>query len=211
MVEKDLDRSQVKLEQILAAAQKRFGHYGLSKTAMIDIANDIGMSKASLYYYYKDKESIFTAVMEKEQDLFLQEMKKIIHGSAKAEKKLTQYVNLRSGLLKKMLTLGKFSYGSFLEFKPQITCLMQDFNKEEKRMIASIIGDGVIKKEFTVDSVQKHADFFIDTLLSIRKAIIAEHSEGDTLEFSPKKYQKLKDQSNMFASIFIKGIAALAD
>lgn len=208
MVEKESDRSQVKLEQILTAAQKRFGHYGLSKTAMIDIANDIGMSKASLYYYFKDKESIFTAVIEKEQIHFVQEMKKIIQSSGKAEWMLKEYVNLRIGVLEKMLALGKFSYGSFLEIKPQIGCVLQEFKKEEINMIADILTSGIQRKEFMIDDVNKHAEFFIDTLLSIRKAIISEHKDGDTIEFSPMKYQKLKDQSNMFAAIFIKGITA---
>ncbi|MFZ1678103.1 MAG: TetR/AcrR family transcriptional regulator [Saprospiraceae bacterium] len=208
MVEKESDRSQVKLEQILAAAQKRFSHYGLSKTAMVDIAGDIGMSKASLYYYFKDKESIFTAVIEKEHILFVQEMKKIIQSSGKAEWMLNEYVNLRIGVLEKMLALGKFSYGSFLEIKPQIGCLLQEFKKEEINMIAEILASGIQRKEFSMDDVNKHAEFFIDTLLSIRKAIISEHKDGDTVEFSSTKYQKLKEQSNMFTTIFIKGITA---
>ncbi len=208
MVEKESDRSQVKLEQILAAAQKRFGHYGLSKTAMIDIANDIGMSKASLYYYFKDKETIFTAVIEKEQNLFVQEMKKIIQSSGKAEWMLHEYVNLRIGVLEKMLALGKFTYGSFLEIKPQIGCLVQEFKKEEINMIAEILASGIERKEFSIDDVNKHAEFFIDTLFSIRKAIISELKDGDTVEFSSTKYQRLKEQSNMFTAIFIKGITA---
>ncbi|MEP6792800.1 MAG: TetR/AcrR family transcriptional regulator [Saprospiraceae bacterium] len=208
MVEKESDRSHVKLEQILTAAQKRFSHYGLAKTAMVDIASDIGMSKASLYYYFKDKETIFTAVIEKEQILFVQEMKKIIHSSENAGFVLNEYVNLRIAVLEKMLALGKFSYGSFLEIKPQIGCVLQEFKKEEINMISEILTSGIQRNEFSLDDVTKHAEFFIDTLLSIRKTIISEHTDSDTLEFSPKKYQKLKDQSKMFASIFIKGISS---
>ncbi|HZV71498.1 MAG TPA: TetR/AcrR family transcriptional regulator [Saprospiraceae bacterium] len=208
MVEKETDRSQIKLEQILTAAQKRFGHYGLSKTAMNDIANDIGMSKASLYYYFKDKESIFIAVLEKEHIHFIEAMHKMIKTSVKAETMLIEYVSMRTAVLEKMMALGKFSYDGLLAFKPQISSLLQQFKKEETSLIYNILEFGVRNKEFSMDSIQEHATFFIDTLLSIRKAVIAEHAEGDTIEFSPRKYQKLKDQSNMFASIFIKGISA---
>jgi len=210
MVEKETDRSQIKLEQILAAAQKRFSHYGLSKTAMIDIANDIGMSKASLYYYFKDKESIFIAVLEKEHIHFIKEMNKMIKTSGKAETMLIEYVRMRTAVLEKMMALGKFSYDGLLAFKPQISSLLQQFKKEETSLIYDILAFGLRNNEFSMDPIQKHAEFFIDTLLSIRKAVIAEHAEGDTIEFSPGKYQKLKDQSNMFASIFIKGISAEA-
>ena len=51
-----------KLSKVLDAAQKRFARFGLSKTTMNDIADDLGVSKASLYYYFPDKESIFKKV-----------------------------------------------------------------------------------------------------------------------------------------------------
>ena len=41
-----------KLEAILNAAQRMFGQYGLTKTTMTDIAKEVGMGKASLYYYF---------------------------------------------------------------------------------------------------------------------------------------------------------------
>ena len=59
-----------KIGSILSAAQKRFGLYGLEKTSMKEIAADLGMSKASLYYYFPDKEGLFKAVVEMEQEEF---------------------------------------------------------------------------------------------------------------------------------------------
>ena len=53
-----------KIALILSASQKRFGRYGLSKTTMNEIAADVNMSKASLYYYFKNKEDIFKAVLD---------------------------------------------------------------------------------------------------------------------------------------------------
>ena len=48
-----------KVSVIKKAARKRFRHYGLTKTTMNDIAADIGMSKASLYYYFLIKKICF--------------------------------------------------------------------------------------------------------------------------------------------------------
>ena len=56
-----------KISNILSAAQKRFGLYGLEKTTMKEIASDLGVSKASLYYYFPDKESLLKAVVELNQ------------------------------------------------------------------------------------------------------------------------------------------------
>ncbi len=205
----ETEHSSVKLEQILSAAQERFGHYGLSKTTMNDIADVIGMSKASLYYYFKDKESVFIAVAEKEQEYFVQEMKKIIHSSFKAEFMLLGYVDLRIKLLKKLLTLGKFSYGNYLEVKPLLNLLMQKFRKEEMNMVADIIKIGVEKKEFSVENIKNYAELFLDILRGLRQeATISKYTESGIVAIPPKEYQKLRQKTQMFTGLFIKGISA---
>ncbi|MGI8637960.1 MAG: TetR/AcrR family transcriptional regulator, partial [Segetibacter sp.] len=39
-----------KRDVIIQAAQKRFSHFGVDKTTMNEIADDLSISKASLYY-----------------------------------------------------------------------------------------------------------------------------------------------------------------
>ena len=51
-------------DQILSAASQLFiqqGYYGLS---MREIAEAVGVTKAALYYHFKDKESLFLAILE---------------------------------------------------------------------------------------------------------------------------------------------------
>ncbi len=64
-----------KEQLILEAAQKRFGMYGIEKTSMREIADDLKLSKASLYYYFPDKESLYRAVIEKEQGEFIERIR----------------------------------------------------------------------------------------------------------------------------------------
>lgn len=201
------EHSGVKQDQIIIAAQKRFGHFGLSKTTMNDIADDIGMSKASLYYYYKDKESIFIAVAEKELEYFIQEMNKIISSSLTTKNMLLGYVDLRIKLLKKLLTLGKFSSGNYSEVKPLLSALMQKFRKEEMNGIAGIIKIGIERKEFCAEEINKYAEFFIDTLRGLRQSIFSGLTETGHNMISPQKYQKLKQQTHLLTEFFIKGIS----
>src|SRR5690606_35027667 len=51
-----------KKEKIIEVALKRFSHFGIEKTTMNDIADDLNISKASLYYYFPDKNSLFLEV-----------------------------------------------------------------------------------------------------------------------------------------------------
>jgi len=63
----DKKPSNDKEELILNAAQRRFASYGYSKVTMDEIAEDVGMAKASLYYYFPTKEVIFRSIVLHEQ------------------------------------------------------------------------------------------------------------------------------------------------
>lgn len=52
-----------KQEAIIEAAIKRFAHFGVAKTTMTEIATDLSLSKASLYYYFPDKLNLYAAVL----------------------------------------------------------------------------------------------------------------------------------------------------
>src|SRR5688572_33453931 len=94
-----------KVTVILEAARKRFAHYGLTTTTMNEIAADIGMSKASLYYYFPDKENLFVAVIEQDFDEFVKTIDApLISKPSKASFKLKKYIHMRNQLLNKLLT-----------------------------------------------------------------------------------------------------------
>ncbi|SFS36756.1 TetR/AcrR family transcriptional regulator [Sphingobacterium wenxiniae] len=52
-----------KKEQIIQAALKRFAHYGFHKTTMSEVAGDLSITKANLYYYYPDKDALIRDVL----------------------------------------------------------------------------------------------------------------------------------------------------
>ncbi|HLQ98742.1 MAG TPA: TetR/AcrR family transcriptional regulator [Sphingobacterium sp.] len=51
-----------KKTQIIEVALSRFSYYGFAKTTMNEIAEDVHISKANLYYYYSDKFSLIKDV-----------------------------------------------------------------------------------------------------------------------------------------------------
>ncbi len=53
-----------KKEQIVRIALKRFSHYGFNKTSMNEIAMDLNITKANLYYYYPDKNALIKDVLD---------------------------------------------------------------------------------------------------------------------------------------------------
>lgn len=75
----DLIKEEQTRREIITGAQELFQKYGIDKTTMDDIADAVGKGKSSLYYYYKSKEEVFYAVVNKEKD----EIMKSIHDAIK--------------------------------------------------------------------------------------------------------------------------------
>lgn len=50
-------------EEIIKVALNRFCHYGFSKTTMNEVAEDLHITKANLYYYYQDKTALIVDVI----------------------------------------------------------------------------------------------------------------------------------------------------
>jgi AcrR family transcriptional regulator len=50
--------------RILAAAERRFKHYGFAKTTIVDIAGDCAMSHANVYRFFRSKTELVDAIAE---------------------------------------------------------------------------------------------------------------------------------------------------
>lgn len=59
-------------EKIQQAAFKCVARFGFEKTTLDDIAKEVGLNKASLYYYYKNKEEIFLEITTTSTRQFLE-------------------------------------------------------------------------------------------------------------------------------------------
>ncbi|MCB0013808.1 MAG: helix-turn-helix transcriptional regulator, partial [Anaerolineales bacterium] len=50
--------------EILAAALQAFSENGYDKTSIDDVVRATGLSKGTIYWYFKNKQALFTALME---------------------------------------------------------------------------------------------------------------------------------------------------
>src|ERR1035437_8317460 len=96
-----------KEQLIIEVAQKRFGLYGIEKTAMREIADDIKLSKASLYYYFPDKESLYKAVVEKEQNEFLARITEKMLNLQSSDQLLREYAVARLLYFRSLLNISR--------------------------------------------------------------------------------------------------------
>lgn len=135
-------------EQIIEAAREVFRQYGFRKSTMDEIAARVGKQKGALYYYFPGKEELFKAILEKEADLFRQELVKAYSSFRKASDKLRAYVKAR---MLKMRQLANYyeaiknDYFSHLSF---INEVRSRFESDETALIQSFIYEGIVNGEF---------------------------------------------------------------
>ena len=188
--------------RIVEAAQKRFANFGLEKTTMNEIAEDLGMSKASLYYYFPDKESIFKEVVLKEQSDFCTQMDAVIKSDKDIHLLLKDYIEKRTKYLKTLLNLGKLRYEAFRASKPLFIELGKIFQEHEKKLIKAILQHALKKNEILNIDIDKYSGFFVHTLKAIRlyeldRKELWEKGSIDT---------EIKSSHLFFTDIFLKSI-----
>lgn len=78
--------------EIFAAALKLFRAKGYHGASMQDLAEAVGMQKASLYYYFKSKEDLLVLVCERATSAFTQELAAIVASDLSATEKLRRAI-----------------------------------------------------------------------------------------------------------------------
>lgn len=200
---KKLGEDADKIATIMEAAQKRFGHYGLSKTTMTEIAEDIGMSKASLYYYFPDKEAIFKAVIKREQDQFVAQVEKMMAKEKPAAQHLLDYAKKRHLYFKDLLNLAKLRSDSLKQVKPIFHELHDAFEAKEIAFIKAILKRGTDTQEFKKLDLKYHAELF-NSMTSGLRSVMLKKKEIELLDGND--YALLEKHTISLTTIFINGI-----
>jgi AcrR family transcriptional regulator len=197
-----IDKSK-KLELIIEASQKRFGLFGIEKTSMREIADDLKLSKASLYYYFPDKESLYKAVVEKEQSEFIAKISERIFNYHEPEQLLLEYVNARLSYFRTLLNLSRLRLETYSGLKPGFIEAINTFREKEKDIIKKIFEKGIGSGTFSIDDTDQMASLFLDLLKGLRINLI---NEKKTLFVEEEEYELLLEKTISFTKVFIRAM-----
>jgi AcrR family transcriptional regulator len=199
---KGIDKSR-KLQIIIEASQKRFGLFGVEKTSMREIADDLKLSKASLYYYFPDKESLYKAVVEKEQNEFIAKISERIFNFHEPEQLLLEYVNARLSYFRTLLNLSRLRLETYSGLKPGFIETINIFREKEKDIIKKIFEKGITSGTFSIDDTDQMASLFLDLLKGLRIMLI---NEKKTLFVEEEEYELLLEKTISFTKVFIRAM-----
>ncbi|WP_088653470.1 TetR/AcrR family transcriptional regulator [Geofilum rhodophaeum] len=139
---------------ILDASRELFARFGYKKTTMEDIAMALRKGKSSLYYYFKNKEEIFQAVIELESELLYSRLKELVAGNSAAPDKLRAYVKVRMETIGQLENYQKVLkedlYGGY-EF---LGSFKQSGDTLEENLLKTILDEGVSSGVFHVKNTR---------------------------------------------------------
>ena len=138
--------------QIVQVARKIFTRYGFKKTTMEEIASATRKGKSSIYYYFRSKEDIFRAVVEKEAQEMKKELDRTLLTDASPIDKLKSYILFR---LHHVRTVENFyaalneEYLSHMDF---ILDIRRTFDQQELEVVRTILEEGMKDGTFQINS-----------------------------------------------------------
>lgn len=192
-----------RLNQILNAAQKHFGRYGLEKSTMREIASDLNISKGALYYYFSDKEQLYKAVVEKEQEEFIHLLNEKLSRMSDPKEMLMEYIKIRMSHFRTMLNLSRFRLEEMANMKPLMGDTWVQFQTKEVEIIEEILIIGIKSNQFFMDQPHDMAELFLDLLKGLRKN---EFHNKELFYLDQTEYSALVNKTIAFVNIFIKGL-----
>ena len=196
-----MSNSQKELE-ILEAAKKCFAQYGYEKTTMDDIGKISRLNKASLYYYYKNKEAIFTAVIIKESEESLELLQTEIHDTQDCHERIIAYQRERIRQMKTMVNLQALSINTLINESPQFEELFQQISEMEAICLEKILRKCVDNGDFISCDTRRIAE----TILTIGNALKHKAMQGSNFQFADIDYQKLEEETVFTISLILNGI-----
>ena len=192
-----------KEKAIIEAAKERFAHFGFSKVTMEEIASDVELGKASLYYYFPTKEDLFRSVISLEQDQLKENIEQILQKSIPSSQKLQDYVELRMKFFRDLINLGTLSVHSYFDTKSVFKKVFLDFEKIELSLIERIIDEGKKSKEFGDRSPEDTSLIFLHILQGLRCRVLR-WAKGQSLD--KEAHNILQKEMSTATDIFINGI-----
>ena len=105
-------------DQILDAAEKVFQRKGMDGARMQEIANEAGINKAMLHYYYRSKRFLFEAVFSKAFSIIAPEINKVVNEDIPLFDKITKFTH---------------SYINFIQKHPYLpNFIIQELNRDSE-------------------------------------------------------------------------------
>ena len=144
------DTSEIRKNQILDAATKVFVRRGFQHARMDDIVEESGLSKGTLYWYFKSKEDIINAILHR---LFIGDLaylENLMQAEGTASERLIQLTDHRIKGLQQMSSLVPiiFEFYAVAVHQQWVKQFINDYFQHFRTLLEKLIQQGIDRGEF---------------------------------------------------------------
>lgn len=196
--------SDIKRELIIDAAALRFSHFGEKKTTMSEIAKDLSISKALLYYYFPDKKSLFFAVVDDIKHNYDHLVDEINATTGSILDKLKLWINKRNEFMLKHYTFIQSSFNFSLAFRDAVHSILIENLEKDNAFLNDVFGKSKDSGEIHTDDLQDVITIFQHSILGLGYSFLNYHNN---LVFPTRDEVKtILDFQLKFIPIYINGL-----
>jgi AcrR family transcriptional regulator len=142
--------SEIRRNQILDAATKVFVRLGFQHARMDDIVEESGLSKGTLYWYFKSKEDIINAILRRLFTGELENLESLLQAEGPASERLLQLTKYRVIGMKRMSNLVPiiFEFYAVAVHQQWVKQFIGDYFKHFRGLLEDLIQQGIDRGEF---------------------------------------------------------------
>lgn len=167
-----MGNADAKRTKILEAATRRFAHFGMAKTTMSEIAKDLNFSKALLYYYFPDKNSLYSAVFEFVVNRMIQQIELLIEQGGDFEEIMMKTIDMRIHLINQYYNLFEYTMKMVKELPDELERVFKESHLQEVQIIEKILKIGIAAGEIQVNDLNETARILLYSLFGMRMGIL---------------------------------------
>ncbi len=193
-----------KREQIIDGAIKRFIHFGINKTTMNDIAEDLSVSKPSLYYYFPDKKSLIIGVIEKVFSDYFETLKKKSNPDHSLEQALFSTIGVRSSFFQKYYMLRISEGIPDLLNDEAMKQKLNALREIERVFFANVFRLAQQKGEIEHENMDHIAELYLESVVGLTTVCMME--TGKDIFPDKKTLNKMTEKQKDLSTIFAKGL-----
>ncbi len=144
------DVSEIRRNQILDAATTVFVRLGFQRARMDDIVEESGLSKGTLYWYFKSKEDIINAILHSLFTGELANLENLLEVKGTASERLIQLTSDRVTGMKRMSNLVPiiFEFYAVAVHQQWVQQFIGEYFKHFRTLLEKLIQQGIDRGEF---------------------------------------------------------------
>jgi TetR/AcrR family transcriptional regulator len=160
--------SSVKQGQIIETAIRRFSHFGIQKTTLAEIADDLSLSKQALAYYFPDKQCMVQAVQEQIAGDYKSALQAALTTTGSVKEALINLTEVKRAFFEKYFMLVT---DSELLANMHVGQWRQAIKQDEMKLLQIVFKKGVDSGELNPLDVTKTSELYLDTLYAFSRCM----------------------------------------